>query len=380
MSLFNLNVVDALSQEIARIGGSFVYAIPSDMINSPQGPVTYTVTLGDGSPLPLWLNYNPTTHIISGVPTTGSDGTYSILVTADDGVQIPVQGTLSLIVGPNAAPKVANPLSNQVAQVGHTFRLAVPDNTFADPNGDTLILRASRVNGRALPSWLTFSDRTLSGKPGPSNTGTFGDKTYPLAVCASDGDEEACSVFDLSVQGKSYTESALTVFGPLATMTALGVGWYKKRGLILNPWNRKKYTQGTEIVKIAESFQYQIKTPQDKIELVKAYKGQRMFASLPAPKSLDRRSYLEWLKVDAPMAAGTLLPRWLEYDHAENQLLSSSGPSQNDAGLYTVRFFGKGEVILEEVRLNVGNQNERAKNSRRGSDQHTVPLLEMNSL
>jgi hypothetical protein len=299
-------------------------------------------------------------------------------VTADDSVQIPVQGTLSLIVGPNAAPKVANPLSNQVAQVGQEYRLVVPDNTFADPNDDPLSLTAKRVNGRALPSWLTFGDRTLLGKPGPSDTGTFSNKIVPLQICATDGDQEACSVFDLSVQGTSYEEKALSVLGPLGTFAALSFAWYKKRGLLLNPWNRKKYDKGTEIVKIGETFQYQIKVPQDKIELVKAYKGQRMFASLPAPKNLDRRGYLEWLKVDAPMAAGTSLPRWLEYDHAENQLLSPTGPSLKDAGLYTIRVYGKGEVILEQVRFNVGN--EKDKNSRSRGDQHTVPLLEMNAL
>jgi hypothetical protein len=285
---------------------------------------------------------------------------------------------LTLNVSPNASPKVANPISNQVAQVGQPFRLVVPDNTFADPNNDHLTLRASRVNGRELPSWLTLSDRTLSGEPGPSNTGTFGDKTYPLQICATDGDQEACSIFDLSVQGTSYEEKALSILGPLGTFAALSFAWYKKRGLLLNPWNRKKYDKGTEIVKIGESFQYQIKVPQDKIALVKAYKGQRMFASLPAPKNLDRRGYLEWLKVDAPMAAGTLLPSWLQYNHTENQLRSTSNPTLKDEGLYTIRVYGKGEVILEEVRLNVGN--EKNKNSRSRDDQHTVPLLEMNSL
>ncbi len=381
-SAFELNVVEALSQEFATIGGSFVYGIPNDMISSPLGPVTHTVTLVDGSPLPAWITYNPITNVLTGIPPSSSEGVYNILVTADDGVQEPALGTLSLTVGPNAPPKVANPLSNEVAQVGQTFRLVVPDNTFADPNEDTLSLSATKANGRALPSWLTFSDRTLTGKPGPSDTGHFSDKTLPLQVCATDGDQEACSAFDLSVQGTSNAERAVSIFGPVVAFGGLAYGWFNKRGLLLNPWNRKNYDKGTRTVTIGVPFNYQMKTPKSKIKLVQAYEGKKMFAGLPAPKSLDKRGYLEWLKFDKPMAAGSLLPRWLEYDHGENQLVSSLGPNQKDAGCYTIRVYGSGEVILEEVRLKVGDQSEDGveltTRRKTGNDPSSgmVPLLE----
>ncbi len=381
-SIFNLNVVDALSQEIARIGGSFVYGIP-DMISSPLGPVTYTVSLGDGSPLPIWLNYNPVTNVITGIPPSNSEGTYSILVSADDGVQTPVLGTLSITVVSNAAPKVANPLSNQVAQVEQKFRFVVPDNTFADPNDDSLILSAKRATGRSLPNWLTFTDRTLEGKPGPSDTGAFSDKVVPIQICATDGDQEACSVFDLSVQGTSNAERALSIFGPLIAFGGLAYGWFNKRGVILNPWNRKNYDKGTKTVTIGEPFNYQIETPKSKIKLVQAFEGKQMFAGLPAPMSLDKRGYLDWLKYDSPIIGGNLLPSWLNYKEGGNELISSSGPSPKDAGLYTVRAYGDGEVILEEIRLKVGDQSESgieltARRGKTAKDPSSgmVPLLE----
>jgi hypothetical protein len=353
-SLFDLSVVDALSNEKARIGGSFVYGIPNDMIDSPQGPVTYTVALGDGSLLPPWLIYNPTTNVITGIPPSGSEGFYNILVTADDGVQAPVLGTLTLNVGPNTAPKVANPLSSQVAQVGQSYSFAVPDNTFADPNGDNLALSATRVDGRSLPSWLTFADRTLSGKPGRGDTGSFTDKTLSLKVCATDGDQEACSVFDLSVQGTSNAELALSIFGPLAAVGGLFFGWYKKRGLFLNPWNRENYDKGTKNLFPGMHFSYKFEAPADKIELVKAYKGRRMLAGLPTPKYLEERGYLESLKTDKALPGGASLPGWLEYDIGENMLISSSGPGKNDSGSYILRAYGNGEMILEQVTLDVG--------------------------
>ncbi len=359
-SYFDLDVVDALSHEAARIGGSFVYAIPNEMISSPQGPVTYAVTLGDGSPLPAWLNFNPTTNIVSGVPPSNSEGIYSILVTADDGVQAPALGIFSLTVGQNAAPKVQNPISNQVAQVGQTFRLAVTDNTFTDANDDTLELSAKRANGRALPAWLTFTDRTLEGKPGPDDTGTFDDQTVPLQICATDGGQEACSVFDLSVQGLSNTETALAIIGPLVGAAGLAFSWFNKRGVILNPWNRKNYDKGTKVVSIGQQFTHEFEAPKKQIKLVKAFEGQRMLWNLPAPKALDKKGLINWLKYDKPVGGGGLLPSWLEYDGGENMLQSSSGPSQKDQGLYTIRAYGSGEVILEEVKIDVGGVSSRA--------------------
>ncbi len=356
-SPFSLNVIDALSQEIARVGGSFVYTIPSDMISSPLGPVIYSVDLDDGSALPPWLTHNTATNAISGVPPSNSEGTYNILVTADDGVQAPVLGTVSLTVGLNAGPTVANPLSNQVVQVGQTFRLIVSDSTFVDPNGDLLSLSAKRANGRTLPSWLTFTDRTLEGKPGPGDTGAFSDKTVPIQICATDGDQEACTVLDLGVQGTSTEEQTLIIFGPLATVAGLGIAWYQKRGLLLNPWNREKYDKGTRNVSIGQPFNYKLEAPKSKIKLVKAFEGTRMLAGLPAPKALDQRGWLDWLKHDKSITGGSLLPDWLKYDAAKNQLASNYSPRLEDVGLYTIRVFGHGEVILEEVQFNVGDQN-----------------------
>ncbi len=126
-----------------------------------------------------------------------------------------------------------------------------------------------------LPAWLNFSDRTLSGKPGPSDTAAFSDKTLPLKICATDGGDEVCILFDLSVQGVSREKQILMIAGPLGTAGALSITWYKKRGLILKPWNRKKYDKGTIKVLIRQSFTYQIATHKEEIESVKAFKGKK---------------------------------------------------------------------------------------------------------
>ncbi len=348
---FNLKVVDSLSQENARIGGSFVYTIPNDMISAPLGPVTYSITLGDGSPLPTWLNYNSATNSLTGTPPNGSEKTYSILITADDGIQAPTLGELSLAVVPNSAPKVANPLSNQLAQVGQPYRLVVPENTFRDSNDDPLSLSAKRINDRDLPSWLTFTDRTLMGKPSSTNTGAFSDEILPLQICATDGDEEACSVFDLSVQGTSEAERTLTILGPLATLGAAFIGCYKNRGLFLNPWNRKDYDRGTVQVPLGVPFSYKLKSEKSSIKRVQAFEGR---------SDLEEKGWKNWLHFDQPIRGGELLPDWLAYNGGKTLLESEDGPQPGDEGLYTVRVFGHGKMILDEIKLKVGSTEKIA--------------------
>ncbi len=347
---FALNIVDALSEENSRVGGTFTYDIPSDMISNPQGAITYTVKLGNGSPLPTWLTFDPQTNKISGTTPQNSEKNYNILITANDGVQEPVLGAVFLKIEQNAEPQVANAISNQVAHVGQTFRFVVSDNTFTDPNGDSLVLSATKANGRSLPGWLSFADRTLVGKPGPSHTGAFSDKTIPLKICSSDGDQEACSIFDLNVQGVSTEEKTLSVVGPTLSLAALGIGWMKKRGVVLNPLNREKYDKGTITVPLNEHFTYSFQAEKSKIVQVSAYLGKETLFGLPIPPG----KWTEWLIFDKPIAGGTLLPNWLNYNEAKNEILNTRFPRSEDRGIYTIRAYGSGDVILEEIKLNVG--------------------------
>ncbi len=353
-SFFQLNVASPLSEEFARIGGSFVYPIPENMISNPLGPVTYTVTLGDFSPLPSWMRFDPNTNAISGVPPNNAEQNYNILITADDGLQAPVLGAVSLKVGQNTSPQVANQISNQIANVGQSFRFVIPDNTFIDPNNDPLTLSASRANGRKLPGWLRFQDGTLDGKPGASDTNAFSDKTIPLQACASDGDLEICSSFNLSVQGTSQEEKAISILIPLSSMAALSVGWAKKRGLLLNPLNREKYDKGTITVPLNETFSYSLLAEKSKIVRIQAFLEKEALFGL----SLPNNKWAKWLMFDKPITGGALLPNWLKYDLGKNELTSRHIPNEDNVGLYTIRVYGSGDVIVEEIQLNVGN-NEK---------------------
>ena len=58
------------------------------------------------------------------------------------------------------APAVTDQTPNQTWTEGKTFSLALPANTFTDPQGEALTYTATQQNGQALPGWLVFNATT----------------------------------------------------------------------------------------------------------------------------------------------------------------------------------------------------------------------------
>ena len=93
------------------------------------------------------------------------------------------------------APTVANAIPNQSATVNAAFSYQFPANTFDDDDGDTLTYTATKGDGTALPSWLTFTagTRTFSGTPTAAGT-------VSVKVTATDDDPNSVSdTFDIDI-------------------------------------------------------------------------------------------------------------------------------------------------------------------------------------
>ena len=60
----------------------------------------------------------------------------------------------------NVAPTVANVIPDQEAMGGMAFNYVVPANTFSDGDSDTLTYMATKADGAALPTWLSFDAGT----------------------------------------------------------------------------------------------------------------------------------------------------------------------------------------------------------------------------
>ncbi|HUN41690.1 MAG TPA: putative Ig domain-containing protein [Acetobacteraceae bacterium] len=165
--IFAINIVAAASapvvseptpSQIWKAAQSFSLALPSNTFTDPQGEnLTYTATLTNGQVLPGWLKFNNTTDTFSGTPTNAAE-TLNIKVTAADTSGLSVSETFAATV--LATPEVTAQTPNQSLTEGKAFSLALPANTFTDPQGETLTYTAKQQNGQPLPSWLQFNAAT----------------------------------------------------------------------------------------------------------------------------------------------------------------------------------------------------------------------------
>ncbi len=96
----------------------------------------------------------------------------------------------------NESPVVGIGAPSQGANAGHAFSYTFPATTFSDEDGDTLTYTATKKDGTALPSWLTFTaaTRTFLGTPASVDVEIFSVK-----VTASDSMFLVSDVFSIRV-------------------------------------------------------------------------------------------------------------------------------------------------------------------------------------
>ena len=116
---------------------------------------------------------------LSFTPTSGFSGSATLSVVTHDlgssGSGGSQSDSDSLTITVNHSP-TANPISAQSALEDSNFSFVLPTNTFSDVDvGDTLTLSATRADGSALPSWLSFnaSTGTFSGTPENGDVGSI---------------------------------------------------------------------------------------------------------------------------------------------------------------------------------------------------------------
>jgi len=184
LAVENINDAPTLANAIANQTTNedqvFNFQIPTNTFTDiDAGDVlTYSTTLENGTALPSWLIFNPTTRTFSGTPTNDNVGSLNIKAIATDKAGATVSDVFTLTVNNvNDAPIVNNLIPSQRTENGQAFSYTLPTNIFSDPDGDTLTFSTP-----GLPAWLLFNanTRTLTGTP--SSTGSTA-----IALQASDG-------------------------------------------------------------------------------------------------------------------------------------------------------------------------------------------------
>ena len=192
-----------LADQTVSEDAPFSLVVPADtFVDADAGDVlTLSASLADGSTLPAWLTFNAATGTFTGTPDDAQVVTLDLRVTATDTGTLSVSDDFTVTVtNVNEAPMVAVPLTDQQATEDAPFIFVVQTSTFADVDqlhGDQLTYSATREDGTALPSWLSFdaTTRTFSGTPLNSDVGTLA-----LRVTATDiGNLNASDTFSLTV-------------------------------------------------------------------------------------------------------------------------------------------------------------------------------------
>ena len=76
-------------------------------------------------------------------------------------------------------PRLNRPIVSQLAGAGFPYSLAIPANTFTDPDDDLLTYQIQSMSSAGLPHWLSFNPQTLVLAGVPQIT-DLGDLTLGL--------------------------------------------------------------------------------------------------------------------------------------------------------------------------------------------------------
>lgn len=144
------------------IGQSVDCVIAANTFTAPQGEqLVYSATLANGSPLPSWLDFNPTTQTFTGQVPDGSKG-LKIMVTAADSGGGSTSETFSVLTPAPPPPTATEHRIRETWQQGKLVDFSLAPDSFSDPQREALTYSARLADGAALPSWLQFDPQTMS--------------------------------------------------------------------------------------------------------------------------------------------------------------------------------------------------------------------------
>ncbi|MGG1945544.1 putative Ig domain-containing protein [Trinickia sp. NRRL B-1857] len=96
--------------QMAQLGKAWTFTLPATTFNEPIAGDTlaYSASLADGSPLPSWLAFDPTTHTFSGTPTGQQALMLGVKITATDMGGLSANTTMNLLLEPNVSNASGN--------------------------------------------------------------------------------------------------------------------------------------------------------------------------------------------------------------------------------------------------------------------------------
>jgi len=143
----------AVPNQTDTLNRAFSYTIPDSTFFDDDGnsTLTFSAKLSNGNPLPVWLNFNPSTKTFSG--TLQAAGTFSIKVTAMDTLQAAASSTFNLKVVNNTAISEIEKLEELVSAYPNPFNPETKIN-FTLVKSAKVNLSVFNANGEIVGSLL----------------------------------------------------------------------------------------------------------------------------------------------------------------------------------------------------------------------------------
>ncbi|MCJ9754236.1 tandem-95 repeat protein, partial [Neorhizobium sp. BETTINA12A] len=126
-------LANAIADQSIPEEGTISFQVPGDTFSDVDSTLTYTATLGDGSALPAWLHFDPSTGTFSGDAPLNYNGSFDVKVTATDGLNS-VSDTFNIAVTPVNDAAVLTPVTvnltetNAVLTTGGTLTISDVDS------------------------------------------------------------------------------------------------------------------------------------------------------------------------------------------------------------------------------------------------------------
>ena len=248
-------VTNAIADQTAVHGSIYNFTVPGNAFSDIDpagsgGTLSYTATLDNGSALPTWLTFDPSTRTFSSANVTPlASSVIGVKVTATDNAATPLSVsdifTITVSDAVPGSPLLAHALVDQTATQAASFSYTVAAESFTDraPDGTTdtsgaLSYSATLADGSSLPTWLNFSNTSglaFTGTPGNSDVGTLSVK-----VTASDGTSSVSDTFDIvvanindaptgsvAITGTPTQGNTLTASNTLADIDGMGTVFYQ---------------------------------------------------------------------------------------------------------------------------------------------------------
>ena len=178
----------------------FSIQLPSGVF-SDSDLLKYKISLRGGAPLPTFVRYNSLTNSLDGLANNAAVGSYTLTLTATDtsGVFNSQDFTFN-VINTFDQPLISVKLTNQTVSQNAVFTYQIPPNYLKIVDkGQVFSYIATKSDGSALPSWLSFTsnDGLFTGIPGAVDVGSV---TIRLSEIDQNGFSMAQN-FTINVQG-----------------------------------------------------------------------------------------------------------------------------------------------------------------------------------